>query len=1206
MRRSNGSSGPPESPFKGLASFDDSPLDAMLFFGREREREIITANLLAARLTVLYGPSGVGKSSLLRAGVAHHLLSLDRKNVESGRARELAVVVFSSWSGDVLAELHAAVESELFEGAKGERGNGPLVDDLSRWTEELGIDLFLILDQAEEYFVYHGAEADEGSFVGQFPELLRAGLRVNCLVALREESLAALDVFRAKIPSLLANRLRLEHLDHDAGRAAIVEPVRVYNELAGPGHRVEVEPALVEAVLGQVEAGAIGHARSGRGRATEASSGQAIEAPYLQLVMQRLWEVEQRSGSGVLALETLRSLGGAERIVEDHLERALGALTPSERDAAAGMFRYLVTPSGTKIAHGRSDLRKYAFVPESELENVLGRLTRERILRPVTGTNNGGTRYEIFHDVLADAVLSWRGRHEAERELADTRRHAERRRRKALAVAAVALVALAVMAAITVFALTQRSEARAAARRAHARELLSAALAGLPTDPQRSLRLAVESAGLERSGATENALRQALNSSHERLVLRAGSPVTTASLDPAGKTALVGSDDGRARLYDAHGGRLLQQLDGGSGPVTAASFGAGGKLVATGSGRGQVRLWEARSGRRVDSWQTDGSIGSVSMSADGTRVLAASLDRTARVWRVGSGSPELILRQHALVESAAFSPGRPARILTTTQHAAWLFDARSGALLHRFGLQNPKHDRLLSAAFSADGSSVVTTSRAHAALIWDTRTGRLEHRLPGHHGQVTDAAFGPGGRLVATASTDEVARVWRVADALPVAVLPGHTNQVVDVSFSPAGTWVLTAALDRTARIFDASNGRQVAVLAGHRGAVVEAAYARSGDRVLTASRDGTARIWDPGTVPQLRLLSRARRPLEAAVFSHDGKLVASAGQDDTARIWRLRGWQRLKTVMHRGPVTSVSFDPRDARVLTTSRDGTARIIRLAAQQRPIILRHRAPVLAGGFSPDGRLVVTGGGDGKARVWRAADGKGLRSLSTSGAIQTVEFSPDGKLLLTMSADGTARLWETAHWRLSHKLGRAGPTGPGIASATFSPSGQRVVVTRSHGKTATLWAVDTGARVQVLRGHRRPLTSASFSPDSKLVVTTSRDHDARIWRVGRKSSLILEGHLTVVNGASFSPDGRWVVTAGPQTAGLWATRTGRLLFFLRGHREPLRSASFSPNGKLVLTAGDDGMIRLYRCEVCAGIDGLIALAKRRLAALAPARG
>jgi WD40 repeat protein len=1204
MRPSNGPVTPPESPYKGLASFEDSPLDAMLFFGREHEREIITANLLAARLTVLYGPSGVGKSSLLRAGVAHQLLSLDRENVKSGRARELAVVVFSSWSGDVLAELRTAVESELFGELGSDReGNVSLADDLGAWTEELGIDLCLILDQAEEYFVYHGTHGNDRSFVRQFPELLQAGVRVNCLVALREESLAALDVFRGKIPNLLANRLRLEHLDHDAGRAAIVEPVRVYNELAGKGHGVDVEPALVEAVLGQVEAGAIAHGHSGRGRAAEASSGHAIEAPYLQLVMQRLWEVEQRSGSGLLALETLRGLGGAERIVEDHLERALSALTPSEQDAAAGMFRYLVTPSGTKIAHGRADLRKYANLSEPEVENVLRQLSSQRILRPVSGTDNGGQSYEIYHDVLADAVLAWRGRREAQRELDAARRDSERRRRRALAVAGVALFALAVMAAITVFALTQRSDARTAARRAHARELVSTALSELAADPQRSLRLALQAAGLERSGSVENALRQALTSSRERLVLRTGSPVTTASLDPAGKTVLVGSDDGDARLFDAHRGRLLHRLDAGRGPVTAASFGAGGALVATGTKNGDVRLWRASSGRLVRARRSGGAIGAVAFSPDGTRMLAASLDRTVRVWRVGDGSLALTLRPHELVEGASFGPGG-SPILVTTQRAAWLFDARRGALLHRFAVQ--KKDRLLSASLSPDGHTLVTTSRSHTAWLWDAQTGRRAHGLR-HRGNVTDAAFGPGGKLVATASTDEVARVWSVAAALTIAVLPGHTNQLVDVSFSPDGRWIVTAALDRTARIFDSSSGRQVAVLAGHRAALVDAAYADSGDRVVTASRDGTARIWDPGTDPELRLLNQQRSQVRAAVFSHDGRLAASAERDGTARIWRVRDWQLLKTVTHRAAVTSVSFNREATRVLTTSRDGTARVLRLGRPQQTVVLRHGAPILAGAFSPDGRLAVTGATDGKARIWRVADGRALRSLDGRGAVQSVEFSPDGRLVLTMSDDGTARLWETTHWTLAHQLGRAGPQGRGVAGASFSPDNRLVVVTRSTGKAATLWDVGSGKLLQTLRGHRRPLTFASFSPDSKLVVTTSRDRDARIWKVGRKRSLhVLEGHLTVVHQARFSPDGRWVVTAGPQSAGLWAARTGRLLFFLDGHRKPLSSASFSPNGKLVLTGGEDGMIRLYRCEVCAGIDGLVALAKRRLAVLAPESG
>src|SRR2546425_12923973 len=122
--------GAPPSPYKGLAPFEDSDLDALLFFGRERESEVIAANLMASRITVLYGPSGVGKSSVLRAGVAHRLR----------REQEVEVVVFSTWTGDPVAALIEAV---------GGIGNS-MVDALADAADRAGGDLYLILDQFEE------------------------------------------------------------------------------------------------------------------------------------------------------------------------------------------------------------------------------------------------------------------------------------------------------------------------------------------------------------------------------------------------------------------------------------------------------------------------------------------------------------------------------------------------------------------------------------------------------------------------------------------------------------------------------------------------------------------------------------------------------------------------------------------------------------------------------------------------------------------------------------------------------------------------------------------------------------------------------------------------------------------------------------------------------------------------------------------------
>ncbi len=429
----------PPSPYKGLAAFEDSSVDALFFFGREREREIVAANLLAYRLTVLYGASGVGKSSLLQAGVAHGL-----------RRQGEAVVVFRSWSGDPVTSLVDEVRETLrasFPDAVVDDSEDGLAASLAAWATALDRDLYLILDQLDEYFLYH--EDDDG-FAADLAEVAtRPGLRANVLLSIRDDMLSQLDRFKALIPNLLSNYLRLDHLDRRSAREAIVGPLDRYNALVPPDERVTAEPELVEAVLD-------GSGSDGR-----------IEAPYLQLVMQRLWEEEHRRGSRTLTLDTLERLGGAGEIVRAHLDDALESLSPRDRDLAAKLFNHLVTPSGTKIAHGIGDLAKYAAVNEGEVAPVLAALVDERIVRPVTprGQPDGG-QYEIFHDVLAEPVVAWRARHEAERELATEREAAKRRHRRMLAVLVASLVALAAMAAVTIDALTDRHEAVAKAHQA--------------------------------------------------------------------------------------------------------------------------------------------------------------------------------------------------------------------------------------------------------------------------------------------------------------------------------------------------------------------------------------------------------------------------------------------------------------------------------------------------------------------------------------------------------------------------------------------------------------------------------------------------------------------------------------------------------------------------------------------------------------------
>ncbi len=526
----------PGSPYKGLAAFGDSSLDAMLFFGRERERDLVIANMTASRLTLLYGPTGVGKSSLLNAGVARSL----REDPETRR-----VALFNSWIDDRTDELRDAV-----------------ADSADGYV-------YVILDQFEEFFLYHDVDSPFGTELASL--LGDRGLRVNVLLSLREDTLAVLDAFKGRIANLYGNSLRLDHLDRESARAAVLGPLRAFEQVTG--EHVEAEPELVEAVLDEVATGRLELVDGGRGQANGGMRDARIEAPFLQLVLERLWDAEREAGSDTLRLQTLVALGGAEAIVREHLDRALAGLASAQKDVAASIFDRLVTPSGTKIAHRAADLAEYASVDETELGTVLETLGHERILREVEGENGGGPRYEIFHDVLADAVLAWR----AERRLERERQEAERKHRRLLAVAVGSMIALALTAAVAVFALTQRSQARSQAHRAHARELDATALASLATDPQQGLRDALSAAQLSPGVQAEDVLRTTLLASRLRAVLPAGGPVTSALYSTDGRLILTASTDGKARLYDASTHRLLRTLDAGS-PLAGAVFDPSGRL----------------------------------------------------------------------------------------------------------------------------------------------------------------------------------------------------------------------------------------------------------------------------------------------------------------------------------------------------------------------------------------------------------------------------------------------------------------------------------------------------------------------------------------------------------------------------------------------------------------------------------------------------
>ena len=124
-----------------------------------------------------------------------------------------------------------------------------------------------MLDQFEEYFLYHPDEDGDGTFALELPRaVMRENLRASFLVSIREDAYTQLDRFEGRIRNLFGSNFRLEHLDEPAARRAIEGPVERYNELLPNGDgRYAVEPELVDDVLDQVRAGTIALGQAGAG-----------------------------------------------------------------------------------------------------------------------------------------------------------------------------------------------------------------------------------------------------------------------------------------------------------------------------------------------------------------------------------------------------------------------------------------------------------------------------------------------------------------------------------------------------------------------------------------------------------------------------------------------------------------------------------------------------------------------------------------------------------------------------------------------------------------------------------------------------------------------------------------------------------------------------------------------------------------------------
>ena len=788
--------------------------------------EIVVANLLASRLTVLYGPSGVGKSSLLRA------------RSRGGCARSPTPRSSSSRRGRAIRR-----------GSRGDRsavGRRAAVPRLAA-AAELAATSTSILDQFEEFFLYHADEEGEGTFADELAASCSAAptSASNVLIAVREDALAQLDAFKARIPNLLANYLRLDHLDRAAGarrdrRAARAlqrarRRGRARRDRAGARRRGARRGAAGRVELGGVGAAAIRPATAAPGRSRRR---------ILQLVLERLWRAERDAGSRTLRLATLRGLGGAAQIVRDHLERRA-------RRAAAGASRTLRRRCSTTSSRRRA--RRSRSAPATS-RDVRGRRRRRaragaRDARPgahpARGRDGGGaapsaTRSSTTCSPTPCSPGGPSGGVQRERQ------DAQRRHRRLLVLAVCSLAALAVVTAIAVFALTERDRARSHERQATARELEASALLGLQRGESDSLALALHAAQLEPGRAAETVLRQVLVESRLRAVLTTPPVASLQYSARRAEPARRGRRPARARVRPADGSPGAGFRD--AGVVTHAVFGPGG-LLLSGDENGVATLRRLDATRPLQRVRGRGPVTALAFSRDGRLFLVAT---------GGRHGPRDARRRRARQRAAATRPGRPGRLRPCRQPASrqspWSGEgagARASTTPARAGSSTccrSSPSRTWSSAPTASCSPPAATTGRSAC---GTRaTGRPLGRLDDKALNVKDIARSAPTARCSRPATATASRASGPSPRSRASTSCTATPARVDsVAWSPDGRVLAAASSDQSATLHGidtrVDKGGVLATLPGNAGGTTALAYNPSGTRLATGGLDGGVRVWD-------------------------------------------------------------------------------------------------------------------------------------------------------------------------------------------------------------------------------------------------------------------------------------------------------------------------------------------------------------------------
>ncbi|HEU5470950.1 MAG TPA: hypothetical protein VFV67_09885 [Actinophytocola sp.] len=1042
-----------DPPFPGAEPFGTA--DAGRFFGRDR----LVAELLAMTgrhpFVVLAGPSGSGRTSLLRAGLRPRL---------SGPVRELTP-----------------------------GGHCPV-----GWCGTL------LVDRLEEVFGLRDTDRAEFLAFLRYARRPDSGLRV--VLAVRSDWADHPDLAEL----IDGPRLDIEPPGPGELREMIVKPATAEGLI--------VERALTATLIGELTDQPGGLAllsrvlretwRRRRGRSLTVAGYRAaggisgILASAAEDLYVRL-DPDAAATARCLLQRLITPGDGTEdagRVAGCH---ELADIPPAVVDRLAAARLITVTGDTVRLSHSalvtgwprlrgwlEQDRDRLRFLREltdatEEWERVgrdSGALLRGiRLARARTWMSHGTGRGELTPAERAFV------RHSIEADDRESALHRQRvRRARGLAVATTVLLICAV--AGVAIAVREQSHASDKSRLALSRQLAAQAQTAATGDVAEAARYAIDAMHAYPSAEARSALLTLAGrpNYHAQLAIPFGR-LTELAVSPQGDLLVARDPERGLLLWDprtlAARGSLPDSPADAKGSVPGQpgiSFSGNGKLLAIGSAAGRVVVWDV--GTRTPTARLvphPPGATAVALSPAGDLLATSGEDGRLRLWEPTGGTERGTLPGTDWTPaSLRFSPDGRLLVASERDGSLVLWNVPAGRAAGRL---TPVHGALPGAVFSPD-SRLLAAADGATVVLWDTTTFQPVRTFTTTGSQL---AFVPGRPTVVAVGRDTELVLWDIEDEQPLGTLSaGVPNTVHGLAASPDGRTLL-AATDSAILAWQ----RDWLPLLGHTGPVADVAVDRRQGRPVSTGTDRLLRRWNPRGES---VASPRPEPLAQQVLSRDGTRLATAGSAGTVAVWDTeRTAEPVATVPGRYLAIALSTD---GRLLAVADDNETTVwdVTTVRPVRRIALPVKALSLA--FSPDGRhllagyLDVTAWDTGSWTVSARYSGFGTPALG-------VAAGPDARRVAAIGADGMVAIWDGADPGEPVRL--RGLNGQ-VRAVAFSRDG-RLLAAGGEDRVVAVWEANSAEPWASLTGHRGRINALAWSADGSTLLSASADHTITPWPV-----------------------------------------------------------------------------------------------------------